>query len=520
MDLDSWDGEIKQSDESVEEFGQTDRHVKPVTGSQRRDLTLDVIDSMEQGVLVWSADGTCAMHNQRIFDVLELRSGDIYKGRTRREFLAIAVQRGEITAEKASQTEHRFQSSAPFHFDRQMPSGRVVATNARPMNVGGFVVTFTDVTASRRNEVELAEAMHRAEDSETRAKQALVGEQVRQREMSLLSELDEWLQSCQSLAELFQIVTAFMGRILPQTSGELYVYSNSRDVLDGACHWNGPGAIDHIQPDACWSLRRGRPYEFGSGTISMPCAHVEQQLSGAAAQNYVCLPIIAHGDTVGLLHIKFNEDRDEASTELQSLDPRRFAIQCAEHISLAIANVRLRDELRDQSTKDVLTGLFNRRYFMETMRGELGRAQRNNSEVAIISFDADKFKTFNDNHGHDAGDVVLREIAECMRATFSKDDVLCRFGGEEFCVLMPETTLEAAFEAAEKFRRAVEAVSIIYSGSKLPPVTISGGVAAFPADAKSLQDLLAAADQALYKAKANGRNRMCRYVDQPEESIN
>lgn len=519
MELDSWDGEIKQSDEIAVDTGETDHHVQSVTAGQCRDLTLDVIDSMEQGVLVWSAAGACVMHNQRIFDVLELRSDDIYKGRTRRDFLAIAVKRGEITAETANQTESRFQSSAPFHFDRQMPSGRVVATNARPMNSGGFVVTFTDVTTSRRNEVELAEAMHRAEESESRAKQALVGEQVRQREMSLLSELDEWLQSCQSLAELFQIVTAFMGRILPQTSGELYVYSNSRDVLDGACHWNAPGIIDHIQPDACWSLRRGRPYEFGSGTISMPCAHVEHQVSGGAQQNYVCLPIIAHGDTVGLLHIKFNEDQDDVAIGEQSLDPRRFAIQCAEHISLAIANVRLRDELRDQSTKDVLTGLFNRRYFMEMMRGEIGRAQRIDSEVAIISFDADKFKTFNDNHGHDAGDVVLREIAECMRSTFSKDDVLCRFGGEEFCVLMPQTSLEAAFEMADKFRKAVEAVSIIYSGSKLPPVTISGGVAAFPADAKSPQDLLTAADQALYRAKADGRNRMCRYIDQSEENV-
>ncbi len=302
-------------------------------------------------------------------------------------------------------------------------------------------------------------------------------------------------------------------------SGCLQRPSRSRDVLDGACHWNGSGAIDHIQPDACWSLRRGRPYEFGAGTISMPCAHVEHQMPGVADQHYVCLPIIAHGDTVGLLHIKFNEDLDAPSTEQQSLDPRRFAIQCAEHISLAIANVRLRDELRDQSTKDVLTGLFNRRYFLEILRGELGRSQRTESEVAIISFDADKFKTFNDNHGHDAGDVVLREIAECMRATFSKDDVLCRFGGEEFCVLMPETSLESAFEIAEKFRKAVEAVSIISSGGKLPRVTISGGVAAFPADAKSPQDLLAAADQALYKAKANGRNRMCKYIDPPEDNI-
>ena len=119
---------------------------------------------------------------------------------------------------------------------------------------------------------------------------------------------------------------------------------------------------------------------------------------------------------------------------------------------------------------------------------------------------------------HDAGDVVLREIAECMRATFSTEHILCRFGGEEFCVLMPGTSLDVAAVAAEKLRKAVEAVTVMYSGSKLPPVTISGGVAAFPADAKSPQDLLAAADQALYQAKANGRNCMVRYDDLPARS--
>lgn len=512
MELENWDGAVLQHDEGADDSRETDHRDQPAGANEGRDLTLDVIDSMEQGVLVWSASGACIMHNQRIFDVLELRADDIYKGRMRSDFLAIAVKRGEITEETAALTESRFQRAAPFHFDRKMPSGRVVATNARPMTAGGFVVTFTDVTASRRNEVELAAAMHRAEESEKRAKQALVGEQVRQREMALLSELDEWLQSCQSLAELFDIVSAFMGKILPQTSGELYVYSNSRDVLDGACHWNSDGIAEQIQPDACWSLRRGRPYEFGSGTISMPCTHVEHQMADGDIGGYVCLPIIAHGDTVGLLHIKFDVHPADGDDQ-HALDPRRFAMQCAEHISLAIANVRLRDELRDQSTKDVLTGLFNRRYFMETMRAELGRAQRLESDVAILSFDADKFKTFNDNHGHDAGDVVLREIAECMRATFRKDDVLCRFGGEEFCVLMPETSREAAMAAAEKFRQAVESVSIIYSGGKLPPVTISGGVAAFPADAKSPQDLLAAADQALYEAKAKGRNRVCAFAD-------
>ena len=493
--------------------------IEPQMSSKQRqagrtiDPTLEIIDSMEQGVLVWSPSGHCVMHNQRIFEVLELRSDDIYRDAARSEFLALAVKRGEITAEAAQQTERKFKGSAPFQFDRQLPSGRVVSTNARPMSSGGFVVTFTDVTASRKNEAELAKAIKKARYSEARAMKSLHLEQVRQREMLLLAELDEWLQSCQSLTELFQVVTNFLSRLLPDTAGELYIYSNSRDVLDGSCHWNCSGTIDHIRPDACWSLRRGRPYEYGSGTINMICSHVEQVGFEDAALNYLCLPIVAHGDTVGLLHIRFHQDESQQSCSDQFDDPRRFATHCAEHISLAIANVKLRDELQDQSTRDPLTGLFNRRFFLEAMRSEIGRAQLNENPIGLISFDADNFKLFNDNHGHDAGDVVLREIADCLRYQLKDKEVACRFGGEEFSILLPGAGLEASFEVAERVRQAVAELTINYSGIKLPTITISGGVACYPDGGKHAQDLLNVADKALYRAKALGRNRMCKVTD-------
>src|SRR5205823_4142684 len=131
------------------------------------------------------------------------------------------------------------------------------------------------------------------------------------------------------------------------------------------------------------------------------------------------------------------EGRDR--TAEVNAEQRRLALVCAEQISLAIANAKLRDQLRDQSIRDALTGMFNRRYMLETCRREFSRATRTGQSVSILSMDIDHFKKFNDNHGHDAGDSVLRAVSDCLKANFREEDVPCRFGGEEFVVILPGT---------------------------------------------------------------------------------
>ena len=463
---------------------------------------MNILNSMEQGVLVWSDEARCTMYNDRVFAVMELGRDELYPGRRRRDFLKSAIARGELTQERVDQVEAHFASGAPFEFDRTLPSGRVIATNARPLPDGGHVVTFTDVSQARRAAADLAEAKRRAEKAEVQALDALQETRARQQEEKLLAELDEWLQSCKSLEELFEIVVIFISKLLPGSTGELYLYSNSRDVLDGACNWGADELHDHIAPDSCWALRRGRYYRYDDQEISFPCRHVKDQPQGKDLRDYLCIPIVAHGDTVGLLHIRFNTTDDKQAMQ----EAQDFAVQCGEHISLAIANVKLRDELHDQSTRDPLTGLYNRRYFLEALRTELTMAQRKNGRFGILSFDADKFKAFNDNHGHDAGDMVLRAIAERMYDQFSAGQVPCRFGGEEFTVLLPGATLEEAQKAGETLRAAIEDVQVRYGSGILPRVTISVGVSAFPDHGALPQDLLSAADDALYRSKDNGRN--------------
>lgn len=468
-------------------------------------LTSEILDIMEQGIIQWSAEGICKMHNNRIYRVLELSGGDIQVGSSIEDFCERAVARGEIDAPTMRYHEGQVNAHQPFTFDLKMPSGRMVLTNGRPTRGGGYVVTFTDVTQTRRAAHELDAAKRDAEEARSRTEAVLTLERARQKEAQLLASLDEWLQSCKSLDELFRIVRTFMVKLLPGSAGELYVYSNSRDVLDGVCSWNIDGMASHITPDSCWSLRRGRQYEFTREGLCFVCDHVEDAIGADAGggAHYICVPVVAHGDTVGLLHYRLDDLRGQDSTVE---DPVRFAARCGEHISMAIANVKLRDELRDQSIRDPLTGLFNRRHFMEAMRRQMAVG---GPGFGLISLDADHFKAFNDNHGHDAGDMVLRMIGDTLGDLRGTEAVGCRMGGEEFAVLLPGASRVEAHELADQLREAIAATQVRYLDKVLPPVTLSAGVASWPADGPDAASVLRRADTALYLAKDGGRNRVC-----------
>ena len=467
------------------------------------DLALQVMNIMEQGVLVWSVDGYCELHNARVFQMLEITADDLRIGTKRCDFRERAIARGEIRADELAAIQVLAKAHQPYSYDRHLPSGRVVLTTGRPTRGGGYVVTFTDVTEARRSARELDKARHDAEQAELRTREILAQERARQNEARLLARLDEWLQSCKSLDELFRVVSRFMAQLLPGSKGELYIYSNSRDVLDGMCNWNTRDLHPGIAADSCWALRRGRAYEFRVDDLCFVCDHVEEHKHQVEVNEYICVPIVAHGDTVGLLHVRFDHHTPGAA---RIDDAGKFAIRCGEHISMAIANAKLRDELRDQSIRDPLTGLYNRRYFMDAIQRQVSISERHNSTFGLISFDADKFKSFNDNHGHDAGDMVLRAIGARMEEALNAGEIACRFGGEEFVVLVPGATTADTTTLAERLREAISLTQVRYGDGHLPRVTISCGVAAYPDSGRSAAELLRRADEALYRAKEAGRN--------------
>jgi diguanylate cyclase (GGDEF)-like protein/PAS domain S-box-containing protein len=331
-------------------------------------------------------------------------------------------------------------------------------------------------------------------------------EELRQSERQLLALTSEWLYSAKSQDELLMVVQRAMHTLIPEADGALYIYDSDRTRLDLAAQWGTiPEFAAQLLPDECWALRRGRAYAYGLKPIQFVCDHVTKP-----GTPYFCLPIIAHGETIGLMHIVFDGFEEGGVMRHMRDEVLRnrwdISLICAEQISLAVANVRLRQELHERSIRDPLTGLWNRRWFMERALREMSAAQRDGRQVSLVMVDVDHFKQFNDRFGHDAGDLVLKAVARVLMDMAGHGILPCRLGGEEFVLLCPDAPPDAALVQADRLRAALADVRIVHAGLDLPPVTASCGIAAAPTHGTRVDDVLAAADRALYQAKGAGRD--------------
>ncbi len=357
-----------------------------------------------------------------------------------------------------------------------------------------FIATMRDITERKILEDQNEEMRH--------------SEALRQAERGLLALTSEWLYSAKSFDELLMVIKRAMHTLIPEADGALYVYDASRSMLELATAWGSmPDFEAQIMPDDCWALRRGRAYSYGQKPIQFACDHVNK-----AGAPYFCLPIIAHGETIGLMHIVF--EGYEETGPMRHLRDEIFrnrwdvSLICAEQISLAVANVRLRQELQEKSWRDPLTGLWNRRWFMEQAQRDITMATRQNKELALISVDVDHFKQFNDRFGHDAGDEVLMEVGRIMLRVSEANVQACRIGGEEFVFLCVDCDETAALAQAEALRTEISKAQLQVRGQSLPSITISAGLGLLQRDGPNLQDVMHAADKALYHAKETGRDRV------------
>jgi diguanylate cyclase (GGDEF)-like protein len=316
---------------------------------------------------------------------------------------------------------------------------------------------------------------------------------LRTRQSDLLREMAEMFQSCGSDEEGRAVMATYLPRLMPGTSGAVYRHNNSRNVVELVVAWgDAPPAEVLFAPEECWALRRGKTHKVDHSS-AINCEHLGQ-IGGEAA----CLPMVAHGETIGVVTVLGGADVGDGAARWSS---------GIDQVALALANLALRERLSQMSLRDALTGLHNRRALEDVAGRELVRAERLGQPLALAVVDIDHFKKFNDTHGHEAGDATLKAVAETLRDSFRGDDVPCRFGGEEFVVLLPGMTAEQARERLDGVRRRLEGAAIRWAGGTIGPVTISVGVAATPGHGTSFDELFRAADAALYEAKRGGRNR-------------
>ena len=329
----------------------------------------------------------------------------------------------------------------------------------------------------------------------------------RAHESELLTSARDELQLCVDVKQVYQSASNSFQRLLVGTSGSLCIINNSRQLVEVVSTWSGSTVESAVEdfhpPDSCCGLRSGQPRWRQPGVSEIHCTH----FGGVVPERYLCMPIVAHGNTLGVLYVQCTSTEAVSAVDLR-MDGLRQLVQLT---GMAIATLNLRTKLENQSIRDSLTGLFNRHFMQISLERELSRAARRKQILAVFMLDLDHFKKFNDTYGHAAGDTVLKAVAEIFRTSIRTEDIACRYGGEEFTIMLPDVTPAVALERAESIRRAVSNVRLPLDGEVYREFTVSIGLALYPNDGENADLLLRRADMALYRAKRLGRNQVAQH---------
>lgn len=355
----------------------------------------------------------------------------------------------------------------------------------------GIVAVNRDISERRHFEQLLMKANQRLE-------QAMIEARRQATEILMVNELHDLLQVCQTLSEAASIISFSLQRIFSHQSGYLMVRQTGTANLNLLATW-GAGATPPaaMTIDQCWALRRGLIHRTCPGE-SIRCLHAQSDPSHCTC----CVPLVVQGEIYGLLYL--------AGPEL----PRsELIVMTGDTIKLALSNLELRATLREQAIIDPLTGLYNRRYLETSLPRELHRAQRERVPLTVAMIDIDHFKQFNDQHGHDAGDTLLRDLAVIFREHLRQSDLACRYGGEEFVLILPGVNRPTAKIRLQHLCEMVQRRQIAFAGQLLGPVTISIGFFACEASEQDARLVIQRADAALYAAKRSGRNRVIDVAD-------
>jgi diguanylate cyclase (GGDEF)-like protein len=319
----------------------------------------------------------------------------------------------------------------------------------------------------------------------------------RTQDIAMLQRLGSSLSACSSMQEAGEVIRLIVERILPETYGGVYITKASRNLEELLVSWgNGWDGVQQFAPSQCWAMRKGRSHRSNEDDLGMLCQHLESQ----AFSQSLCIPLVAQGESLGTFTILTDAPywREEDVKIAQTL---------AEQMSIILASLQFRENLHQQAIRDPLTGLFNRRYLMESLFQCISRAERHHSQLCALMIDVDDFKRFNDTYGHDLGDLVLKQVAGEMKLCTRKEDTLSRYGGEEFCLICPDMSSNNVEELGERLCDQVRRLTLDVKSASVSTVSVSVGMAIYPEHGRNGEDLLRAADEALYQAKASGKNQ-------------
>ncbi len=320
-------------------------------------------------------------------------------------------------------------------------------------------------------------------------------------EMAIINEMNQMLQLCKNSSEAYDIIKQTTQKIFIGINGSLAIYNSRTGKLQTVESWNwdsDQNLCDEFEEIDCWALRRDKLYIITNPKNGPICAHFKTPPHG----NSICIPLKGQNEIIGM--INFNASTDTTIDTYQ----RQIMTNFGDVIKLSLANIKLHEALKEQATHDPLTGLFNRRHLDEFLQREITRVTRSSGKLCLAMLDIDHFKKFNDENGHDAGDLVLKFIAEQLKSSLRESDIICRYGGEEIVIVLLDTEMVGALARLNSFRNKIKSKQLHFEEKVLPSISVSMGISEAPMQTTIADELIRLADEALYKAKHSGRDKI------------
>lgn len=398
--------------------------------------------------------------------------------------------------------------------EARLQAARAIQHRNDVLMAAGLFVLYGAIVYLMRHYYRARGAAHRERD----LRHEMEARRRREHELTQLNLLGEALMACHDEGEAFAAFAHSAAALFPGMRGALALAPAGSDQLAIACHWGGEAPLAPLfTPAACAAMRAGRPLRFSG--VDDACAHYRE--GQVPTVPHACIPVKIDGEALSLLWLECSKP---VTATLRPVDGEVLAqlwlegvpedggdlqlgVSASELLKLALATIRLRERLQEQAVRDVLTGLYNRRELLDVFPREIAYALRTGQPLSVAMLDLDHFKQVNDTYGHDSGDQVLVALARHIRDNLRASDFAFRFGGEEF-VLLLRTNLPGSRKAVDALRTGFHEMCFTFHEAAPVQLSFSAGVVEAPLFGQDLDALLKFADEALYRAKAGGRNRV------------